>query len=137
VFTKVVQQAPDRLPAGVAEAAACAELGGYEVTWFPQFAWKMLVGLVVVELTARRLPEAEGRIADGGQVECGGMVVDATGVTGSTLTVRWSEVRRVVDGFAVVRVLTARGWRDLFRAGDYPTPDVYLLVALARRLARS
>jgi hypothetical protein len=88
------------------------------------------------ELTARRLPEAEARIAGGGQVECAGAVVDATGITVATLTMHWSEVRRVVDDFGVVRVLTTRGWRELFRGGKQPTPDVYLLVALTRRLAR-
>jgi hypothetical protein len=103
---------------------------------YPQECLDAISGRVERELTARRLPEAEGRIAGGGRVECGGMVVDATGITGSTLTVRWPEVRRVVDNFAVVRVLTARGWRELFRAGDHPTPDVYLLVGLTRRLAR-
>lgn len=88
------------------------------------------------ELTARRLPGALARIADGGQVECGGAVVDATGVTTPTLTVRWSEVRRVGDGFSGVSVLTAGGWRNLCEIGERPTPEVYLLVALTRRLAR-
>jgi hypothetical protein len=263
VFTKVVRQDPDRLPARVAEAAAGAGLGEYEVTWVPQFVWKVLVGLLVAvclagmtaalvgvaarisieyalrenglaliaivptavlawllldprqlrqrvfgfagglvfrsrkgelgavgwdgiasarratlrrgissgpinvfavelpdgeswsvsdrsyprecldaisrrverELTARRLPEAMARIADGGQVLCGGAVVDATGATSSTLTVRWSEVRRVVDDFGTVRVLTPRGWRNLYEGWERSTPDVYLLVALTRRLA--
>jgi hypothetical protein len=264
VFTKVVRQDPDRLPAGVAEAAAGAGLGEYEVTWFPQVVWKVILGLIVAvcvvgmmaafigvavrisieyafrkdglaliaifsavvlawllldprqlrprvfgfsgglvfrsrkgelgavgwdgiasarratrrrgiesgtthifevelpdgelwsvtdrtyprecldaisrrverELTARRLPEAVARIADGGQFLCGGAVVDANGVTSSTLTVRWSEVRRVMDDFGTVRVLTPRGWRTLYEGWERSTPEVHLLVALTRRLAK-
>jgi hypothetical protein len=88
------------------------------------------------ELTARRLPGALARIADGGQVECGGAVVDATGVTSPTLTVRWSEVRRVNYGFSGVSVLTSGGWRYLYEVGEHPTPEVDLLAALTRRFAR-
>ncbi|HYH31985.1 MAG TPA: hypothetical protein VD903_16535, partial [Pseudonocardia sp.] len=62
--------------------------------------------------------------------------VDATGATSSTLTVRWSEVREVRDDFGTVRVLTPRGWRTLYEGWERSTPDVHLLVALARRLAR-
>jgi hypothetical protein len=87
------------------------------------------------ELTARRLPDALARIADGGQVECGGTVVDATGVTSPTLTVHWSEVRRVDHGFTGVSVLTPRGRQQLCEVGETPTPEVYLLAALSRRLA--
>jgi hypothetical protein len=75
------------------------------------------------------------RIADGGQFLCGGAVVDANGVTSSTLTVRWSEVRRVTDDFGTVRVLTPRGWRTLYEGWERSTPDVHLLVAPTRRLA--
>jgi hypothetical protein len=46
-----------------------------------------------------------------------------------------SEVRRVVDDFGTVRVLTPRGWRNLYEGWERSTPDVYLLVALTQRLA--
>jgi hypothetical protein len=112
VFSKVVREAPQELPSNVTRAAADAGLGAYEVTWKPQFAMKMIFGMFIAVWTV-------------------GMAVAA--VRNPPRAV----VRRVVDDFSAVRVLTPRGWRDLYGGRERSMPDVHLLDALARRLGRS
>lgn len=257
---KAVRQAPEQLPADVMRAAAAAGFGAYEMTWMPQFAWKMFIGLFVgllcllggasalieealstgqwwqvvhensidvfavaagavtawllfdprqmrlrvfgfagglvrrdrrgrltavgwddiahvrryigsrgtrwftvepsegrawsvrsnalplecvvaisklVErkLTALRLPEAEARIARGERVDFAGITLDAAGITCGS-TVPWSKVQGLADDFGSVRIRTAGRWWTLIGGEIHAIPDVYLLVALARRLAR-